>query len=301
MKKLIKTLVATLAIALVLPVAVSAATDKTWSEIVKEAVHGIADVYRSLGYDEKSATIRVNQLVWAQADGKDISGSYLYDSTNGQKYYLGTPAGGVVDGDYNDGTYQWFWNSSARKYYRFDKNGNKIWGEGSRVNNSSATSKAYTQHSANISGYNFTYQGVKLYAGRIYGLTGFNSTEVDTFAKLIKSYVDGQSLLKKSAFAWAASDLRGDKTLDATISKYYKYYDSGASITDDDREFAREMLFRVSAEKAGIAHVGRTLPKGYGWFYDDGNGNVYFRQSENGANYTFPNAEAANSPLRSPY
>lgn len=303
MKKFISRVLVVAMVVSLAAMPVSATVNSDWSNWVKQKVHEIADIYRGLGYGENSAAIRLNQLIWAQADGKDIAGSYLYDSTTGQTYYLGTPSGGVVDGDYFDGQYNWFWNSSSQRYYRYDRNGSKVWGTGSRVGNTTSgidTTSTYTAAGSNLSNYNYAYKNVKLYAGRIYGLKGFDTNEVETLAKLIKSYSGNQDLLRKSAFAWSVHDLQGSNTLSYTISKYYEYYDAGAAITEDDREFAREMLFRFAAEKSGNTYVGRTLPTGYGWVYDDGAGNLYFRQSKDGANYAFPNAYGTGQ-YRSPY
>lgn len=293
-----------------------AAADR--GQYLKDMAASIANQYREMGFDENSAAIRLNQLIWAQANGQITSGSYLYDSTTGQKYWLGSPNTPTTSygsygygSDYYDGQYLWYFDGYYLRYYRFDRDGNKIWADKSGSSQSTYnygynnggldTSAAWTTGATNPSNYNYTYKNVKLYAGRIYGLRGIDSNEVDLLAKLTNSYAPNADVFHKAAFMWSVMDLKGSDSMLAVIQKYYSYYDYNTWIDDDMRELAREIIFRKQAEKS-MTYVGRVLPTGYSWVVSDQYG-IFFRKNQNGENYTFPNAYSTTgkSQYHSPY
>lgn len=289
-----------------------------------------ADIFREMGFAENSAAIRICQLIYENSNGTLTRGTFLHDSTNGQTYYLLEPNGYSSDyygsdgsyyygEDFYDGQYYWYWDRYYQKYYMFDRNGKKTW---KKDNDSSDTKKTngvvyrdltngnkavsagyntYTTLGQNIKDYNYTYLGVNLYAGRIYGLDCSDMNEVNTLAHIINSYIPDADLVGKASFGWSILDLGGGIPTKAV--QYYSYYDPNSYNDWDMQEFCKELIFRYYAEqKGGNPYVGRILPDGYGYIHAHNSYQAEFSQSQNGPAYTYPDLYSSRkSKYHSPY
>ena len=99
---------------------------------------------------------------------------------------------------------------------------------------------------------------------------------------------------------WAFLNYAGSSSLASKTGAFSDYNPNSPTTDDFGRDLqllARDILFRYQAEKAGVAQVGRVLPKEYTWIWVEGDGTVYFRTSQYGANYQF----ATSGQYRSPY
>lgn len=273
------------------------------ADTMKAGFHNAANIYRDIGCAENSAFIMINKRGWDMADGKDVSGCYFYDATTGTKYYLAN-ANVVKDEDYYDGQYQWYWSTSAKKYYRWDKNGNRVWGSGSRTLNYDYNSNS--ERTANLSNYNYTYNNVKLYAGRISNVTS-SATKADAeyLARFILSLAAGKDLKTKAAAGWMILNAKGNLSF-SNLVPYIPSYNANLSLTTEEGKdavnLAYELFFRKNAEAAGNSYVGRILPSNYSYYWIDENGNLFFRASSNGTFYDFPDYNSSGkSYLHSPY
>ena len=257
------------------------------------------------------------------ADGTTTSGdggySYGYNGYNGYsvldngKGYIASDGNYVfADGSYYDGQYIWHWSNSNSRYYRLTDESARTWGSRTRYNTSGGGNgnqqgnqgnNNYCGTTGNYSSY--YYNNKQLYSGRI--ITGVESyaskSDAELLARLILSYTAGKDLQTKSAAGWMFLNSKGNSNLSA-ILPYYPAYVSDISLTTSEGKeavnLAYDLFFRLSAENAGNTYVGRTLPKGYVYYLIDGSGNIYFRNSANGTNYTFP-ASGTWSQYHNPY
>lgn len=147
------------------------------------------------------------------------------------------------------------------------------------------------------------YSAQDYYTGSIFTGTDkwVDVNKATIVAKFISSYGSNEpSITKQAALGWTCINyLTGREATDAVVSAAYGKYNANASTTDaygrDLTTLAKDLLFRLNAEKVGIANVGRVLPADYGRLWVMSDGTVYFRnkEGENAPNWDFS--------LKSPY
>lgn len=247
---------------------------------------------------------------FAQSSSSNLTG---YSVLNNGKGYIANDGNYVfADGSYYDGQYIWHWSNSNSRYYRLTDESARTWGSRTRYNTSGGGNgnqqgnqgnNNYCGTTGNYSSY--YYNNKQLYSGRI--ITGVESyaskSDAELLARLILSYTAGKDLQTKSAAGWMFLNSKGNSNLSA-ILPYYPAYVSDISLTTSEGKeavnLAYDLFFRLSAENAGNTYVGRTLPKGYVYYLIDGSGNIYFRNTSDGANYSFP-ASGTWSQYHNPY
>ena len=276
-----------------------------------------------LGLGDHPINAAIGNTYTALKYGRDNSKSYFYDSLNNKTHYAN---GVVIDGEpintshwdgtsYWDGQYRWYWDASSGYYYRIDQWGNKIWG--SRSGGSTGGSGTSTAN-GNLPGYDYSYNGKPLYAGRITGIDYYvDSNQALVLARMLACSVKAEtSETKQAAVAWSVLyACNGPSGLsNANLERIYnrsdnpvKWYDSTVTnLTDnsgrDLMALAKDVIFRYNAWKSGNIYVGQVLPNGYTWMSTYNNGITSCRASQYGDDYNFPDAWSANkSALHSPY
>ena len=276
------------------------------------------------------------------ADGRTVKG------TGGNGYYGGRgstinlPSGtnGYIADDgnfvynngltYTDGYYTYTWSQNQGRYFRYtSENGTKSYdglrvrypstygghdGGGQTTNtNPTPTTTAYSERSYNLSGYDHSYKGVKLYAGRLYNVGQYvNKDQAKRLADFIHDYAGGLVYTDKINTGWMGVNYSQACNFDTANARgSYPLYNPDLNYSTDDYDAACEVLFRLAAENSGMSYVGRTLPKDeingntithYTYYTIDGDGHIYFKDSYNGTYYTFPEAQSTyKSALHSPY
>ncbi|MBQ6593786.1 hypothetical protein IJI00_01845 [Candidatus Saccharibacteria bacterium] len=303
---------------------------------LKDHFHAAAEIYRDANIAEKSAFVKINQRGWDMADGKDMAKCYFYDATDGQKYYL-TPD--IIGSYYSDGGntsngiafrysgYIWYQTQSGTFYRRSGTS--QIWAtaaENDRIlkngtylgntyyddyggkekdnkNDNTKYKNAWTERNANLSSSNYSYSGVKLYAGRIYGVeTAASRSDAEYLARFGRSLNPSGNYKSLADTYWNIMNAKGSDTF-ANLIQYYPDYKSNAKFSEDDVKLAYEIFFRIEARSSGIANCGQTLPSNYCFYYKDSSGNLYYRSVKDNAstNYTFPYRDTAGNVNRSPY
>lgn len=339
MKKF-KRIIATV-IAMMMILALSApAVYAAWNRY-QELAHINADNYREMGFAETSGAIVMNGDIWRWAGNQGtLDGSYYYSAQNNTTYYMngnyysgqtgGNNARGSTinlpgasgyladDGNfvfnggltYTDGYYTYFWSNSQSRYFRYtNENGGKQYdGPKTRYpttySGSGKTDQttAYSEKSANLSGYNYSYKGVKLYAGKLYNVEQYvDKNQAKRLADFIHDYAGALSYGDKINTGWMGVNYSQTASFDTTAAHAsYPRYDPNLDYTADDYNAACEVLFRLAAENSSMSYVGRTLPKGYTYYTINGDGQIFFKDFAGGAYYTFPDAEKS-SQYHTPY
>ena len=271
--------------------------------------------------------------------GTVYSGQVGSNSTKGSTINLGANSGYIADDGnfvynngltYTDGYYTYTWSQNQGRYFRYtSENGTKSYdglrvrypstygghdGGGQTTNtNPTPTTTAYSERSYNLSGYDHSYKGVKLYAGRLYNVGQYvNKDQAKRLADFIHDYAGGLVYTDKINTGWMGVNYSQACNFDTANARgSYPLYNPDLNYSTDDYDAACEVLFRLAAENSGMSYVGRTLPKDeingntithYTYYTIDGDGHIYFKDSYNGTYYTFPEAQSTyKSALHSPY
>lgn len=165
----------------------------------------------------------------------------------------------------------------------------------------------------NYAGYDYSYSGKNLYAGIITGIdnyTSVNTEQANLLAKMLVSSVKSEKdLTKQAGVAWSVLYCAGGPSnlSDQKLKSTYSWYNSNiTNYTDDNGRdllaLAKDVIFRYNAWKNGNTYVGRVLPSDYSWLCYYNNGTTTCRNSQNGADYTFPYMlPSSKNELRTPY
>ena len=267
------------------------ATDSENDNILKNGTFQGRNYYDSYGTGEHGTTWNDGYYTWTW----DSSTGKYYRYQNGTKVWYDGTNGNQQQNQQNsytyyDGTYTWYWDSSVNRYYRYQNN-QKIWKDGT-----SGGGNQQNQQNSNI------YANQNYYNGVFTGTDNYvNKDEALILARMIYSYAHGESsMTRQAAMGWAFLNYAGSSSLASKTGAFSDYNANSPTVDDLGRDLqllARDILFRYQAERSGITEVGRVLPKEYTWIWVEGNGTVYFRTSQYGANYQF----ATSGQYRSPY
>ena len=310
-----------LAIVLIIGILAIPASAAAWNWRIQKMNDIWYDVETVLGRGTNDAiTAAVRDGYYAE-NGTNCTGSYYYSARENKTYYFG---GGVINGkpdgngnngsgsgtgnnntNYWDGTYLWFWDASSGYYYRYDQYGNLIWG--TRTGGNGTTGGG--TNGSNLPGYDYSYSGKKLYAGLITDTGYVDNSQATLLARMLGSSVSAEaSMTKQAAVAWSVLYCVGGPSnlTDQKLRSSYSWYNSNASTTDsagrDLVALARDVIFRYNAWKNGNTYVGQVLPSNYSWLCTYNNGITTCRSSQNGNDYTFPEAwSATKSQYHTPY
>ena len=272
------------------------------------------------------------------ADGRTQKGIGGCQGNLPQAFYVASDGNIVYNNGltYTDpnGQFTWFWSQARSQYFRYtDENGSKKYdglrtrypatyngnyGNGNGYNgdnggNSGNSGNNYsiyarTQYTSNANGYNYSYHGVKLYAGLITGLESYISrTKAENLARFALGHANGQPDSDMTAACWMGVNYSQQCNFNtAEARSYYPKYDPNANLntTEGKRalERAYDVLLRLEAENSGMTYVGRTLPKGHTYYSIESSGAISFRDTPNGNFYTFPDySSSAKTQYHSPY
>ena len=264
------------------------------------------------------------------ADGRTQKGIGGCQGNLPQAFYVASDGNIVYNNGltYTDpnGQFTWSWSQARGQYFRYtDENGSKKY-DGLRTrypatyngnyNNdngynggNSNSINARTQYTSNLDGYNYSYRGVKLYAGLITGLESYiDRTKSENLARFALGYANGQPDRDMTAACWMGVNYSQQCNFNtAEARSYYPKYDPNASLntTEGKRalERAYDVLLRLEAENSGMTYVGRTLPKEQVYYsIESSSGAISFRDTPKGDFYTFPDySNSAKTQYHSPY
>lgn len=258
-------------------------------------------------YGQYHPTVAAASDIFAAECGISASRSYFYFATEGKFYYFSGSyeRGNNTNNGFDDGTHNNLPgtnNPTEGSPSGTTTDPNQTTGPSGLPADNNGTNPG--TNSGPATGANYAlYAAQNYYNGTIFKGTEpyVDANAVAILAKFISSYgYSEKSLTRQAALGWTLINYMTGRTWDeATVKAAYGDYNSNAPTTDaygrDIKIFAGDLLFRRNAERAGVAEVGRVLPKDYARLWITYEGAIYFRNQggENAPNWGFT--------LRSPY